>query len=384
MGAGSTKEHYMQDTSEIYFVWKARQNVKEKNIFKNVYGDSISETENQYISYANERGVLDDFRKCEYKKSIDLAINGVIEQLSKTYPNALFDFESVEAELRNKNMKGDFYLYIVIDDKITRTSVSLKNYKKGYDRIQVCSGTWNSFMNNFLFTPAGVGRFVDPFSGKLFQGSDVETRNSLITKMGLEFLIEAYDFVDGVQSQIKKKYTYGEKAEYWNDIQHEWVNDCQVLSLSAVNKIYDGLSQLDSSMVKSRFIKMTGLNYDEELLLIDKKGNHLFSLTEEKYKNILTRVNNPDSVVTIGIKKKSITFTAEDEDGVVVRVEVPLTLQKNGAWYLPKGEAYNGTQYHAKEKVELAYGQRRPKKSKEIATSINTYVKLREALNLQG
>ena len=380
MGAGSTKDHYMQDTSEIYFVWKARQNAKEKNIFKNVYGDSISETENQYISYANERNVLDDFRKCDYKKAIDLAINGVIEQLSKTYPNALFDFECVEAELRNKNMKGDFYLHIVINDEITTISVSLKNYKKGYDRIQVCSGTWNSFMNNFLFTPAGVGRFVDPFNGQLFRGSDVEKRNSLITKMGLEFLIEAYDFIDNVQARIKEKYTYGEEAEYWSNIKHDWASDCQVLSLSAVNKIYDGLSQLDSSIVKSRFIKMTGLNYDEELLLIDAKGNHLFSLTEEKYKDILTRINSHDSIVVIGIKKKSITFTSQDDDGVIVVVEVPLTLQKNGAWHL-QGESYDGTQYHPKEKIELAYGQRRPNKSKEIATSINTYVKLKEALN---
>lgn len=381
MGAGSTKEHYMQDTAEIYFVYKARQKAEEMGVFENVCGDSICETERQYISYATERGVLRDFGNCAYKEGIDLAIDKIMDELSSTYPNAVFDFECVETELRNKNMKGDFLLHIVVDKEARTVPVSLKNYKKGYDTIQVCSGTWNSFVNNFLFTPAGVGRFVDPFTKELFKGSNAEIRNSLVTKMGFEPLIEAYEYIDSVQAQIKQKYTYGKEAEYWYKVEHDWVNDCQALSMIAIEKICDGLSQLDSSIIKSRFIKMTGLNYDEELLLIDKKGNHLFSLTEERYKKVLTRVNGPDSIVEISIKKKSIVFTSKDSLGIIVNVKVPLTLQKNGAWHVPE-ETYDGTQYHPKEKVELAYGQRRPKKSKEIATSINTYVKLKEALSL--
>ena len=42
-------------------------------------------------------------------------------------------------------------------------------------------------------------------------------------------------------------------------------------------------------------------------------------------------------------------------------------------------EGVNGTIAGKKEKVDLVYGQRRPKKSKEIATSINTYLNLKKA-----
>ena len=61
-----------------------------------------------------------------------------------------------------------------------------------------------------------------------------------------------------------------------------------------------------------------------------------------------------------------------------MNIEVPFTLQKNGAWHLPKVK-YSGTQYNEKEGIDLLHGERRPKKSKEIATSINTYLNLKKA-----
>ena len=64
-----------------------------------------------------------------------------------------------------------------------------------------------------------------------------------------------------------------------------------------------------------------------------------------------------------------------DSDGIILSIEVPFTLQANGAWY--RDSSY--IEYHQKEKMSLVYGQRRPKKSKEIATSINTYLNLKKA-----
>ena len=75
---------------------------------------------------------------------------------------------------------------------------------------------------------------------------------------------------------------------------------------------------------------------------------------------------------------KGLLFTLCYSVGVIVNIEVPFTLQKNGAWYLHKAK-YSGTQYHSKEGVDLVYGQRRPRKSKEISTSINTYLNLKKA-----
>jgi len=64
--------------------------------------------------------------------------------------------------------------------------------------------------------------------------------------------------------------------------------------------------------------------------------------------------------------------------GVIVNIEVPFTLQKNGAWHLPK-KKYSGAEYHNKEGIDLLHGQRRPKKSKEISTSTNTYLNLKKS-----
>ena len=75
---------------------------------------------------------------------------------------------------------------------------------------------------------------------------------------------------------------------------------------------------------------------------------------------------------------KGLLFTLCDSVGVIVNIEVPFTLQKNGAWHLPKTK-YIGTQYHNKEGVALIHGERRPKKSKEISTSINTFLNLKKS-----
>ena len=78
---------------------------------------------------------------------------------------------------------------------------------------------------------------------------------------------------------------------------------------------------------------------------------------------------------------QSLRFQFSDDLGDILTIDVPFTLQKNGAWFLPKSGAYEGYKYHKKEKTNLLWGQRRPKKSKEIATSINTYMLLGKALS---
>ena len=66
-----------------------------------------------------------------------------------------------------------------------------------------------------------------------------------------------------------------------------------------------------------------------------------------------------------------------DNLGEILKIDIPFTLQKNGGWFLPK-EKYEGTIYHKKEKKDLMYGERRPKKSKEINTSTNMWFKIKD------
>ena len=370
MGAGCTKDHFIQDATEAYIVYLLQAHAVENKV---AITDDVAEKHNTFIQYCEDRDILDEFNKSIYKENIDVVIDKFILDLLAKYPNRKFDFVDVEREFRDKKLKGDFIIQFEDGSLI---SFSLKNYKKGFDRIQLCSGTWHSFLNNFLFESAGVGTFFNPFTQEVFQGCNREYRDSLIEKLGYDALKEVYTFFDSINDTIKKFYTYGEQARYWKNVSAQWKGDCAAYGLKAAEKIISALDSIPKDMIKNRIIKMAGLNYDEEILLVGN-GKYLCSLFNQKYAQILKRVNSAESVVEYTTNGKGLLFTLCDSVGVIVNIEVPFTLQKNGAWHLPKTK-YIGTQYHNKEGVALIHGERRPKKSKEISTSINTYLNLKK------
>jgi hypothetical protein len=371
MGAGCTKDHFIQDAAEAYIVYLLQAHAVENEV---AITDDVIQKHHTFTQYCEDRDVLDEFNKSVYKENIDAVVDKFFSDLLAKYPGRKFDFVDVEREFRDKKLKGDFV--IQFEDAST-VSFSLKNYKKGFNRIQLCSGTWHSFLNNFLFESAGVGTFIDPFTQEVFQGCDREYRDDLIEKLGYSALKDVYNFFDTVNDTIKEFYTYGEQARYWSNVSSQWKSDCASYGLKAAETIISALDSISKDAVKSRIIKMAGLNYDEEILLVGK-GKYLCSLFNQKYAQILERVNSDESVVEYTTNKKGVLFTLRDSAGVIVSIEVPFTLQKNGAWYLPKAK-YSGAQYHEKEGVDLVHGERRPKKSKEISTSINTYLNLKKA-----
>jgi hypothetical protein len=371
MGAGCTKDHFIQDAAEAYIVYLLQAHAVENKV---AITDDVAEKHNTFIQYCEDRDILDEFNKSIYKENIDVVIDKFILDLLAKYPNRKFDFVDVEREFRDKKLKGDFIIQFEDGSLI---SFSLKNYKKGFDRIQLCSGTWHSFLNNFLFESAGVGTFFNPFTQEVFQGCNREYRDSLIEKLGYDALKEVYTFFDSINDTIKKFYTYGEQARYWKNVSAQWKGDCAAYGLKAAEKIISALDSIPKDMIKNRIIKMAGLNYDEEILLVGN-GKYLCSLFNLKYAQILKRVNSTESVVEYITNGKGLLFTLCDSVGVIVNIEVPFTLQKNGAWHLPKTK-YVGTQYHNKEGVALIHGERRPKKSKEISTSINTFLNLKKS-----
>jgi hypothetical protein len=371
MGAGCTTDHYNQDAAEAYIVYKLQQLA-----VKNGVGitDDVAEKQKNFTEYCVKRNIVNDFNNSVYKENVDAVLSNFFSDICKKFPNKKFDIVDVEKAFRDEKRKGDF---IIKFENGSYKSISLKNYKNGFSRIQLCSGTWHSFINNFLFESDGVGSFINPFTQEKFQGSNRNKRNELIKALGYTALNSVYKFFDDVQDTIKEQYTYGEDALFWKDISSKWKNDCVELGIKATNIVVKSLDKLPKDVVKNRIIHMAGLNYDEELLLIGG-GKYLCSLTNDKYATLLKRVNSENCAVRYTTVKKSVAFTLYDADGVIVRIDVPFTLQKNGAWHLPKIK-YTGKQYHEKEGVKLAYGERRPKKSKEIATSINTYLDLKKA-----
>ena len=371
MGAGSRKDHYIQDAAEAYIVYRL-QDLAVKN--DTALTNSVEDKKKLFDIYCYDRGITSDFEKSIYKDNIDVIVDGFYSDLVNEYPNRKFDFVDVEKEFRDKKWKGDFIIQFEDESYV---SFSLKNYKKGFDRIQLCSGTWHSFLNNFLFKSAGVGTFIDPYTQEVFQGCDYDRRDSLVDRLGYSNLKNVYNFFDSVNTTIKEYYTYGDTANHWSNVSLKWKQDCANYGLEAATKIIDALNGIDNDKVKQRILQMAGLTYDEEILLVGK-GKYLSSLFNKRYRDILKRVNSDDCVVEYNTNGKGVLFTLRDSNGIIVSIEVPFTLQKNGAWYLPK-QRYSGTEYHPKEKINMIYGQRRPKKSKEIATSINTYLNLKKA-----
>ena len=120
---------------------------------------------------------------------------------------------------------------------------------------------------------------------------------------------------------------------------------------------------------------MAGLRFDEELLLLGK-GQYLFSLVNRGYRALLHGANESGTTVHISSKGQTLRLSLISSSGRnIADIEVQFTLQKNGAWHLPR-EEYTGKLMHPKEGVPLAYGERRPRKSRELATSTNTYLDL--------
>ena len=103
------------------------------------------------------------------------------------------------------------------------------------------------------------------------------------------------------------------------------------------------------------------------------------SLFNEKYKNLLTRVNSDKCIFSYSKHEKNLRLIFSDDEGKILHIDVPFTLQKNGAWFIPKDE-YDGEMYHKGEKKMLRYSERRPKKSKEMSTSTNMWFKIKDYL----
>lgn len=370
MGAGSSIDHYMQDAAEAYIVFKLQELAVRFGI---ALTDDVCEKFSTFLEYCQKRSIFQKFGSSVYKTNIDAVVDNFFQDLIAKYPGKKFDVVDVEKEFRDLKLKGDFAIYFSKDDYI---SISLKNYKNGFDRIQLCSGTWNSFLNCLLFESAGVGMFINPITKQRFKGSNRAVRDQLIESMGFSPLKGIYSEFDNILDDVRSFYVYSEEANMWQNVATRWKNDCAEYGQSAAQSIVDALDNLSNDQIKQRIIKMAGLNYDEEILLIGK-GEYCCSLFNDAYADILRRVNNEESVVEYKVNGKGVLFTITDGEDIV-SIEVPFTLQKNGAWYLC-GEEYEGTIYHKKEQVDLAYGQRRPKKSKEINTSTNTYLNLKKA-----
>ena len=355
-------QHYVQDACELYAVAVLQRLAEKARISCERDSDAKFSA---FHSYADERGLTEsDFNRWpDYKANVERHLPLFFADLIRVLHGETMDFVSVETEFRNMNLKGDF---VIITP--TRTiSVSFKNYCISASRPQCSSGTFNSFPLNFLFDRAGVGMFVGP-DGSKFKGSSTPKRDQALEKLGWGPIVPLMKSLDNLNASIKSRFVYGNEFEFLD----EGVFDAARKQVGNEGQyiVLDILRQIGADRVKARLLKMTSLDGAEEVLILDPK-QRTDSITSLKFRKLRFGVASEESVVEFDAHGQSIRFQFVLAGEPLLSVDVPFTINKNGAWI---SETYEGERFHAKEGRMLRTGQRRPKKSKELATSTNTYV----------
>lgn len=385
MGAGTQKDHWHQDGGEKYIVFKLQElAVKNGTALTNI----IEHNKLDFDNYCRELGITESFKKTIYCTNVNKWVESVYNDYVSLYPNEKFDFVNVEKEYRDKGLKGDFILQF--EDR--KVSQGLKN-QKDHTKAQMCSGTWNSLLNNFLFDQApGCGMFYVPNKKLRWKGSTVKKRDFFVKEEGYEELLPMYHHMDDINAKVKKFYVYGEEARFHYNIEKQLDEDRKNYGKEISSLMVKALDIIGDEKILKRVKKMTGLDAAEELLILSPDG-YLLSLTNPNYTDMLKRVNSKDAKLSYEVNGQSLKFTFSDSQGFIIDFNIPFTFNINGCWWgnQPGVESWEGQKPYFSPRSKkkngkdagtlLYYKERRPKKSKEFATSINTHIDFKPILN---
>ncbi len=361
------EEHYVQDAVELYAVARLQWLAEHHNLA--ITRDSHTKHA-AFVSYAAARGFsIVDFetgRWSIYKATCDCHLPVFFDRLIKRFPGQSMDFENVEVVNRNAQLKGDFRIAFSHCESI---SVSMKNYRRTALRPQLNSGTYNSFILNFLFNSPAVGTFIDPTTEIPFRSTSLSDRDEAIRRNGHASLIPLVHAMDDLNVAIRSRFLDTDEFRYLDEkvfasARKQCGNEGARIGL-------DILQRLDLEVIRNRLLRMIGMDGSEEMLLMDPR-RFADSITNERFRELRRSVQDSATTLKIGSRKQGIGFDFTRGEVMLLQIDVPFTINKNGAWI--SGDVYQGTRFHPKEGVCLAYGERRPKKSRELATSINTYV----------
>jgi hypothetical protein len=365
------EEHHVQDALELYAVAFLQRLAEERGL---AISHDWEMKYRDFADYANARGFeVEDFdtgRWSAYKAAYDLHLPVFFDRLVDKFPVESFDFINVEVANRNAQRKGDF---LIVMSGGTELSVSLKNYRGGALRPQLNSGTYNSFILNFLFDSPGVGTFLDPEAGTPFRSSPAAVRDAALESSGYGAIVPLMRRMDDVNIAVRARFIDTPEFEYLDEaIFDKARKESGVAGAAAALEI---LSSIDPARLKARALKMTGMDGAEEMLLMDPV-RFADTITNERFRLLRDSLQDRTTTMRIGIRGQGIGFDFVNDRRVLLQVDVPFSINKNGAWI--SGDYYAGARWHAKEMAQLAHGQRRPRKSRELATSINTYVNFGE------
>lgn len=374
-------EHYLQDAFEILAVAELQRLAELSDLAITNDADEKFAT---FADYLNTRNATRSQLKKSNQKHYDVYADNLQRHLPAFFarlvehlPGERFDFVDVEREARNRGGREDFLIEREGQDAI---KMSLKNYRGSAARPQVCSGTFNSFIVNFLLEPgSGPGMVLHPNTGKRFRGSSKASRDSAIEALGLAEIIPLVHALDTLNDEIRATFVYGDDYE---DYDKERVSAAQKhYGNAGADLALQIIELIGPERVKRRLLTLAGLDAGDEVLILDPVRCS-DSLTNRRFHDLRAAALHPESTVRHERRGQSIRFVIVGPGcSDLLMVDVPFTLNTNGAWHRPSSGHYPGTEPKMDKGhlVHLRYGQRRPYKSKEFATSVNTYVELEAA-----
>lgn len=357
-------EHHIQDAMEPYAVGVMQTVAEQLGLAPKGSAEEHFRVSREHLK---TRGVSpgDLATYPEYKSSADLHASAFANRIIEFLKPRTLVFEFNEKEARNAGRKEDF---VVVVDNSTRIPFSLKNYRKSIARPQVSAGTFNSLACSFIFEPAGgVGMFIEPISGKTFKGSSRSVRDAAITSAGQEPLLKIFEKLDALSDEIKEVFVYSPQFEFLDEDAFD--SERKRVGKLGAEMLCELVSSLQPDRVRNVMLTRIGFDGECEQLMFDP-DSYSDSLTVPRFSEVIGQVRG-GAELKFQAEGQSLRFEFLSDENTLLSVDIPFTINKNGAWI---SEEYAGTRYHPKEKVALAHGQRRPKKSKELATSVNTYI----------
>lgn len=323
-------------------------------------------------------------RAVAYKQNLDAATSDFFERLCATHPQSTFCFKFFGTAGRIAQVKGDITIEIATGGTIEVRSVSLKNYENGPASIQVGSGTFQSFALGFFLQADGIGwwknasgerRRTNP-ANKFRPWRDEALRSSIEDTDVAKAVVKLFAALDKLHDDQRALFLDTDEFLFYKE--SEVKSERNRVGAEGARLLHELLKLVPAERVRSRVLKATGL-LDGEDLLVFGDGQIADTITDPRFESFVADLRA--SQLSISSSAQSVTFTfsaespADAEPRVVLTVNLPCTINTNGAWYRD-GDPYEGVRWHAKEKRNLAWGERRPKKSREISTSTNTYLDL--------
>jgi len=249
---------------------------------------------------------------------------------------------------------------------------SLKLYKGGTD-IQVASGTYCSTLCGLSFDPVGVGKYETP-AGEIFS-----TMSGKLDSMKEHFRLEYGDRIVELINEIKQLDNIFKplvKEVYKGD--EFWKGICSGVAAKGIPLMSEALEIVRNKnphRFAERLIKRIGFEGEDDIVLVQGK-KYFSSINNDATKRMIKRLKGQNVYVNLvpggkDKENKGILIELRDERGCIVSPYMPLTINKNGAWQLSKLSG----RYCKLDKEFILYGHPRPKKSKQIATSTNCYIK---------